>query len=281
MTKLHRTIAAAVVGAGLATTGGCPLTLDPNQTVADALSQLAQTAQSIPALNQLTVGDLANGFLQFASQAGTANAGLTADQQAQIEALQQQLDSGAITAADFESQVGDIVGTGLHVGAFGGPGFHGPFGGGHGAMADALNLTDAQKQQAQDIFKKLHDDITALRDQAHQDILAVLTPEQQATLQSLKPDQMTLGMPYGRGRHGGFGPGEGLGFGPRLASALNLTADQQTKIDEIRTNLRTAIQTRHQQAHDEFRAILTSDQQAIFDQFDANHQQQEAAESAG
>ncbi len=62
------------------------------------------------------------------------------------------------------------------------------------------------------------------------------------------------------GRHRGGGL-----FSERFAAALELTEDQQTQIETIRSELRDAVEARHQQARDEFRAILTPEQLAILD----------------
>ena len=45
-------------------------------------------------------------------------------------------------------------------------------------IAEQLNLTDEQKQQARDIFQRLHDDIRQLR----QDGLIEMTPDNQFRL---------------------------------------------------------------------------------------------------
>jgi Spy/CpxP family protein refolding chaperone len=276
---------------------GCTGNMDPNQSVAQALTQLAQTAAQVPALNQLTVSDLVAGFQQYANQLGSVSTAaatqLTSDQQQQIEGLQAKLDSGQITQQEFATQVDNIIGNTAPTAAFGGFGFGGgPFAQTPGfAAADPLNLTDAQVQQAQDISQRLHDDLQKLRQDAHDKILAVLTPEQQAQLNQLFPQPAgasgasgpsgpLMPPPHGFGMHGremGMHGGGPESFSQYLTGQLQLTAAQQTQIEQIRTDLRTAVQARHQQARDEFRAILTPEQLAILDQMQQPETETETA----
>lgn len=236
--KALRTIAVLTIGgAALLAVSGCAGNYDPNQTIAQALGQFAQTAGQVPALNQMTIGDLVAGFQQFVTQLDQANSmgpqgSLTADQMQQIQDLQSKLDSGQITEQDFETQVNAIIGNAAPHFVFGGPFARGP----RYDLAQALNLTAAQKQQAQDVFQRAHDDIQKLQQDAQAKILAVLTPDQETQLNQ--------------------------------GAEVQLTDAQGTQIDQIRTDLRTAVQARHQQARDEFRAILTADQQAIFDKLE-------------
>jgi len=83
------------------------------------------------------------------------------------------------------------------------------------------------------------------------------------------------GGPGGRGK--GFGPG-GPGGGPgpdvllpMLTVALDLTTDQQTEIETILTTTGDAIAARHEQVRTDFRALLTAEQLAILDQWEADH----------
>ena len=271
---------------------GCAGNVDPNQSISQALTQLAQTAAQVPALNQLTVSDLVAGFQQYADQLGSVSTAaapvqLTSDQQQQLEGLQAQLDSGQITQQEFATQVDNIIGDAAPTAAFGGFGFGGgPFAQTPGfEAADPLNLTDAQVQQAQDISQRLHDDLQKLRQNAHDQILAVLTPEQQAQLDQLFPQPAgasrasgasgpsgpLMPPPHRFGMHGremGMPGGGPESFSQDLTGQLQLTAAQQTQIEQIRTDLRNAVQARHQQARDEFRAILTPEQLAILDQME-------------
>ena len=66
----------------------------------------------------------------------------------------------------------------------------------------------------------------------------------------------------------------GACLGPleRFADELQLTDDQETAIAQIHSDLLAAVETRHQQARDEFRAILTSEQLAILDEIEAQHE---------
>ena len=64
-------LVAGILGGILLSGSGCGINaLDPNSTLASALQQLAQDANQIPALNQITVGNLVSA-LQSAPAAGT------------------------------------------------------------------------------------------------------------------------------------------------------------------------------------------------------------------
>ena len=298
----HRTTIVGLVGlAGFLT--GCGSTITGDTTLSNALSSLAQTVAADPNLSQLTVSDVVQGFTAYASQltgsSGTSGTGglmmpsapavqLTADQQAQLQDLQSQLDSGAITQEQFAQQVQALIGDIAPGRAFAGMGMMGgPFPGDPNmGMADPLQLTDAQRQQAQDIFQRLHDDIATLRQNAEDQIKALLTADQLAKLDELQSQLPAQGGPHG-GRMGpppmagrdnprppdpnqdpNAAPGPGADVFTRLADELQLTADQQAAIEPIHTDLQAAVKARHQQARDEFRAILTSDQLTILDQIE-------------
>lgn len=128
---------------------------------------------------------------------------------------------------------------------FAGFSFYGsPFGYQMDGRATAfLELTEEQQTAAEEIFELAHEDIEALREAAHDEIRALLTEEQLAILDEAEASA-------GEGRRG---PG-------RLADELELTEEQQGAIDEIRTELRDAIQARHEQARDEFLDLLTDEQ---------------------
>src|SRR5262245_61551021 len=97
-------VTSCALGGLVLLSAGCAGNINPNESVAQLLAQLAQKAQNSPMLNQLTVGDLVAGYQQFASQLGQGNggtpsaAGLNTDQQQQLQALRAQLDSGQITS---------------------------------------------------------------------------------------------------------------------------------------------------------------------------------------
>lgn len=245
---------------------GCNTSITPDTTLGELL-------------DQITVGDVVAAFQQFTAGTqfgpggfggGPAGFALSSEQLGQIEALQAQLTAGEITREAFQTQVQAIIGDAAPNMAFAGFGFSGtPFGfGQHLDTAAPLDLTDEQREQAREIFGRLHDDIRALRDQAHEDIRAVLTDEQRAIL-----DEMQAGRGFGV-----FGPpadmfgmmmsqrhGSGRPFFGRLSEALDLTDEQQELIETIREALRDAIEARHQQARDEFQAILTPEQLALLD----------------
>ncbi len=261
------------------TAGGCGSGITADTTIADALTSLAQN----PLLSQITIGDLVQAFNDFMAGAGNEGAALTEDQQSELRTLQGQLDSGSITEAEFEDQAQAIAGLHGHMGGrpslLGGR-FH------EGPLTGDLALTEEQQTQAQEIFQAAHDDIAALRQAAQDDIYNnVLTDEQRATLDELRANHQPLMEDEAAGDDSaervfgrGFGPGGGRGpafgrrpFRDRLAELLDLTDEQQTQIDEIRAQLREDVQARHEQARDEFRAILTDEQLAALDEFIANH----------
>lgn len=134
--------------------------------------------------------------------------------------------------------------------------------------------------------------------------LAQLTPDQRTQLKSLR-DQLEAGditadqfrtqvqsilgdipLPPGAGRHmgpggmrgefarhggpGRFGP-DGMAPHARLAAELNLTDDQKTQAKAIFQQAHTDVKVLRSAALQSIRGLLTSDQQAIVDQFLANH----------
>lgn len=274
---------AGVVLTSLVALSGCGTNVRPDMTLAQALGQ-------IDILNQLTVADVADAFRQFVAGLDESLgrpvgvAALTDEQRAALQSLQQQLDAGQITADEFDRQAREVVGDALPRMAFAGFGFMGaPFGRGfHLAHGDLLDLTDEQKTAARDIFSRLHDDIRTLRGDAHEKIRAVLTEDQLAELDSLglrRPGLFAADQPADgaasqrmRGPAGPDGtmPGAGMGSRPmhdrsfaRLAEALDLTDDQSDQIETIRGELRDAIRARHEQARNEFIAILDDVQRAM------------------
>ncbi len=291
MWSRRRTRGATLVGVVVMGTlvGGCGTSLlsDESNGLLDVLANLGiSDDQTIAeALNQFTVGDLAAGFVGFADEAALGlgrgiGPGLTDEQLGEIETLQSQLDAGEIDAASFGGAVREIIGDrGVGV-PFAGFGFFGaPFG--HrmdGGATHALGLTDEQRTAAEEIFQRTHDEIRALRSAAHDDIRTLLTGEQRAILDELFPgygpdaaaesaDGETSNLTALPFRGGS--PGRGFGrFAPgrrgadQVADELQLTEAQQIAIDEIRTALRDAVRARHEQARDEFVALLTDEQRA-------------------
>jgi Spy/CpxP family protein refolding chaperone len=267
----------AVLGAA-GVLAGCGSSIDlsgisGSTPLPDALNQLAGQVAADPVLRQLTVSDVVQGFEDYAT--GASGGMLTSDQQSQLADLQSQLDSGEITLEEFTQGVEDLMGDmgsghggpghGMMGGPFPGRGMMGgPFpgrGGEDGHLGDALNLTEEQQAQAEEIQTRLHDDIDTLRTDAETAIKALLTADQLAALEELQAQTP----PRGRGH--GHGPDPFQFF----AAELQLTDEQKASIDEIRANLRDAVRARHEQAREEFRAILTADQLAILDQLEAEH----------
>ena len=169
----------------------------------------------------LTSGDAAGGFAEFAAGGGRPfsdgeyPAELTAEQQGEIESLQEQLNAGTIDRAEFGRQVQEIVRDLAPNMAFGGSGFGGsPFGFGDapfGAQgrfdkAEVLGLSEEQQEQASDIFRQLHSDIADLRSEVHDHIRAVLTDDQLATLEARRPERPNLGSSFAGRPSGGGRP---------------------------------------------------------------------------
>lgn len=255
--------------------GGCGTALigGDSQSILDLLSEYGITEDMTiaDALNQITVGDVVTAFVDFADSAALAGGvrpapGLTEEQIAELESLQAQLDAGEITEAEFTEAVHELIGDRGAGRPFAGFGFYGsPFGHRKGTRAaDPLNLTEEQQLAAEEIFQLAHDDIKALRAAAHEEIRALLTEEQRAILDEQgHPVEPAVDRPPGQGimgagGRGGFVHGD---FGPRhIEDELQLSEEQQTAIDEILAELHDAIEARHEQARDEFLALLTTEQ---------------------
>lgn len=137
----------------------------------------------------------------------------------------------------------------------------------HDANKDAVErpeLTDNQKTQIEALHEQLRSgEITfeEFRTQV-QEITGVELPIGRGG-----PQRPAL---RGPGPFGGPGLLEGP-FADRLAEVLGLTDEQRAAIDDIRQSTRDAVEARHDQARDEFRAILTAEQLAILDEWEANH----------
>ncbi|MCG3126287.1 MAG: hypothetical protein CHACPFDD_01119 [Phycisphaerae bacterium] len=224
-------------------------------------------------LANATIGDVLGAIEDFTGHDAALPFGqtLTADQESQLAALRDQYLAGEQTLAEYGEQAAAVIGVdgagrpfgGGHGRAFGREGFPGgPIGPGAGQQGplDLLELTDEQQTQAQAIFDGMRTDVVALQDAARAEIEALLTDEQRATLDS-----------FDVGYHDAFRAfAHGFASG-RLAEALALTAEQQTAIDAILAELRTAVDARREQARQEFRSILTAAQLAQLDAFEASH----------
>jgi Spy/CpxP family protein refolding chaperone len=207
--------------------GGCGSSLvagDSTGSLLDLLAGLGISEDTTLSqlLDQVTVGDVVNSVSQF-----TDNTAVGTEPLAQ---------------AAFQ----------------GGP--HGPRPG-PGAPPPALDLTDEQQQAADQIFQAERDDIDALRAAAQEDIRALLTEEQLALFDELPPLPPGGGDCHGPGGPMGFA-GHGGTLTDRLTEDLELSEEQQAAVDEILTTLQAAVQARHEQARDEFLALLTDEQLA-------------------
>ncbi len=225
-------------------------------------------------LDQVTVGDVVEAFQRFASNVGADSgfgpAALSAEQLSQLEDLQGRLNSGEITQEQFAVEIRGLIGDRAPNAAFGGFAFFGgPLGSRmRGPMAGPLDLSDEQLELAHAIFEQLHSDIRDLRSQSHDDIRAVLTDEQLAALDQLRADRAGRGLPRGL-RHRPDRGSAGGRFFDRLAEELGLSEAQIAEITQLREDLRSAVETRHQQARDEFRNLLTDEQLEILDEIEA------------
>lgn len=192
-------------------------------------------------------------------------ASLTDEQKAQLEAIWQQVQNGEITRAQAHEQIQTLLGDIL------------PDDGPHQQIADALGLTDEQKAAAEEIHSAAHTDIEAILESDRAQFRALLTEEQIAILDSLEAEREASAVFYaphagGMGRGGLVRGAEGAdGHADRLAEALSLTEDQQTEWATIRAETRAAIDARHEAAHEAFRALLTEEQLATFDNLEAEH----------
>ncbi len=268
----------------MAFAGGCGTSLEESGTgsVLDLLSaaDFSDDMPSTDMLNQLTVGDLVGGFVDFTDESAfgiganhPSSPGLSDEQLTALESLQAQLGGGEITEAEFSDAVQELIGdrgAGL---PFAGFSFCGsPFGHRMGNSAvSPLNLTDEQQAAAVEIFERLHDDIDGLRETTHEEVRALLTEEQLAVLDELglpSDPNTNFSARHGRfgfGRPGGFTHGS-FGSGS-IISALELTEEQEMTLDTIRTELRESVQLRHEQARDEFLGLLTDEQLTELDGF--------------
>lgn len=129
-----------------------------------------------------------------------------------------------------------------------------------------LDLTDEQRQAAEEIRQAEREDIEALWVAADEDIRALLTEEQLAIYDELPPL-----MPGG-----GHGPPPVQAAGPRdplpdfLAEKLGLSEEQQTAVEEVLTTLRAATEARRADAREAFLALLTDEQREQLEQRPGN-----------
>ncbi len=306
MVKRFLRLSGSILAAGgLLVLAGCgtnllPTSLVSNESAADPLNSIV--SGDVAEAFRSFVGDL-----QVEQGLPAASPLLSDEERATIEALQTQLDSGEITAEAFAAGVDAALGDRAPRAAFGGLGFFGhPFG--HGPrrhVGQKLGLSDEQRAAAEQIFRDTHQQIRLLRLTALANIRLQLTDEQRAKLDELRAERFAsirdgeplapgalrerfrggrpfggphgAGGPFAGGPHGAGGPfgGDGeirervRGFFARLATALNITDEQRTAIQAIRTQLRTDVQAAHQAARDQFKALLTAEQLEILAEIEA------------
>jgi Spy/CpxP family protein refolding chaperone len=273
----------SAAASGPTTSGATPLASLNQLTVADLVAAFQQF------LTQL--GSASTNSLST----NAAVAGLSAEQLQQLQGFQAQLDGEEITEEAFADRAHGILGNASAAS----PSAFGVLGGLHhtqqaAGTSDLLNLTAEQQQQAQDIATRLHDDIAQLRQHAHDLIFSVLTPDQQTQLTGSNAGQAapattpttakiarhatvarsqastavtqgttaTVGAQNSTPATGASGGSSGAVWQNPMYE-LQLTDAQKAQIELIRADLRVAVQARHQQARDEFFAILTPEQQAL------------------
>jgi Spy/CpxP family protein refolding chaperone len=112
------------------------------------------------------------------------------------------------------------------------------------SLTELLGLTEDQQAQLTTLRETYGERKQALREDKRAAVEAVLTPEQVATLETLRADA------EGR-RHGS------------KADALGLTPDQVAAIDALRESFHAQITDLRQARHAEFEAILTAEQLEI------------------
>jgi len=126
-----------------------------------------------------------------------------------------------------------------------------------GGPAQALNLTDDQKTQAQALHETFRAEAQALRESGDADretfqalreshreqFQAILTDEQTTQLETLRAEREANRPEDGgrdRGRH--WGGRSGDGERPNLGETLGLSEDQSAQIEALRTDLRAQMQ---------------------------------------
>ena len=126
-----------------------------------------------------------------------------------------------------------------------------------GGPAQALNLTDDQKTQAQALLETFraeaqalresgdadHETFQALRESHREQFQAILTDEQTTQLEALRAEREANRPEDGgrdRGRHRGGRSGDGER--PNLGETLGLSEDQSAQIEALRTDLRAQMQ---------------------------------------
>ena len=120
-----------------------------------------------------------------------------------------------------------------------------------GGPAQALNLTDDQKTQAQALLETFraeaqalrksgdadHETFQALRESHREQFQAILTDEQTTQLETLRAEREA-----NRPEDGGRDRGRHRGGRPNLGETLGLSEDQSAQIEALRTDLRAQIQ---------------------------------------
>lgn len=206
---------------------GCGSTLlssDGTGSLLDLLAGLGVSEETTLSqlLDQVTVGDVLNAVGQLTESATTETTGVMPD--------------GVAHGGP----------RGPHLGAGGPP---------------PLDLTDEQRQAAEEIRQAEREDVEALWAAADEDIRALLTAEQLAIYDELPPL-----MP------GGHGPPPARAADPRdplpdfVAEKLGLSEEQQTAVEEVLTTLRAATAARREEAREAFLALLTDEQRAQLEQ---------------
>lgn len=255
------------IGLGTILLGGTACTTDSTDALNTAASALSGQSSTTVA------GDQENADRPATLRGGPSGGrggpalNLSDEQRAQLDALRAQVEAGEITPEEAHDSAREIIGESGMMPP-GGPGEFGRQPGPGGRVFAELNLTDEQRTQAEAIREQAHADIKALHEAARAETRALLTEEQQALFDELPPP----GPPHGPGGRGPGHPPEGENpMLDRLTEELGLSAEQQAAIGTIMETTHTNIKARHDQAREAFRAILTEEQLAKLDEFEAKH----------
>jgi len=192
-----------------------------------------------------------------APQTAAGRGRLSEEQQAQLRELEGQLDAGSLTPEQFAEKVDALLGA--------------PPRGGRFAqrirdrVVARLQLSEEQRAAAQEIYAGLRHDVRKLRIAALARARLVLTEAQREKLAALRAERFASLRAEGADQHGR--PLARLrAFAGRLADALELTDEQRVQMKSIRQELREAVRASNAAAREQFRALLTAEQQQTLDQ---------------
>jgi Spy/CpxP family protein refolding chaperone len=121
-------------------------------------------------------------------------------------------------------------------------------GGGMGGIErqlEGLNLTEEQRKQIEPILQDMRDQVRKATEQAREKVNGVLTEEQRTKLREAMPDRGPMG----------FDPVERM---EKAVNALDLSADQKTKLDGIFAKFRPEFEAVRKDNGGDRQAMMTS-----------------------